>query len=412
MKELVWLRRESWEELQTLLKNIQIRKSPAVAKAAMHFTGTGSNSRIFLDLPENKPGYDGMFKVVYDCQERAFTVLDPFDPEKETAGFAYINGVYTEIPAESIDLNENVLADKEIMLPDGTTATVKEGYVSLCLDPEGGTSFTLTPEVVKRVYDGEFCVEYNRKKDLLAIVDGSNARGETAGYALINGVSTKIPSANLFLDANHLEAKTITLRDGTTAEVLEGYVSLCLDPNGRTFFALAPEASGRIYVGEFAVEYNRKEDVLVIVDGSNAKSSVAGNLLCNGVYTPMPSGKLPVEEGTLCIALDSDGKLSYKILANPFNRIYDGEFAVCYDPKNNLVDVLDGTTGSIGTAGHAFLDGEWNALAGASLVPENGYLCLRYGEEGASYAIVEKPQIPLVKWAEKPPEEEEEGGEE
>ncbi|MBO4303273.1 MAG: hypothetical protein J6A21_01670, partial [Lentisphaeria bacterium] len=183
MKDLVWLRRESWEELQTLLKNIQIRKSPAVAKAAMHFTGTGSNSRIFLDLPENKPGYDGMFKVVYDCQERAFTVLDPFDPEKETAGFAYINGVYTEIPAESIDLDVDVLADREIMLPDGTTATVKEGYVSLCLDPEGGTAFTITPEVVKRVYDGEFCVEYNRKNDLLAIVDGSNARGETAGYA-------------------------------------------------------------------------------------------------------------------------------------------------------------------------------------------------------------------------------------
>ena len=405
MKDLVWLRRESWEELQTLLKNIQIRKSPAVAKAAMHFTGTGSNSRIFLDLPENKPGYDGMFKVVYDCQERAFTVLDPFDPEKETAGYAYINGVYTEVLAKSIDLDESVLADKEIMLPDGTTATVKEGYVSLCLDPEGGTAFTLTPEVVKRVYDGEFCVEYNRKKDMLAVVDGSNARGETAGYALINGVSTKIHSANLSLDANHLEAKTITLRDGTTAEVLEGVVSLCLDPNGRTFFVLAPEASGRIYVGEFAVEYNRKEDVLVVVDGSNAKSSVAGNLLCNGVYMSMPSGKLPVEEGTLCIALDASGELSYKILSRPFNRIYDGEFAVVYDPEGGLIDVLDGTTGSIETAGHAFLDGEWNAVAGASLVPKDGYLCLRYGGNGVTYSIVEKPHISLVRWAEEPPEE-------
>ena len=311
MNDLVWLRRESWEEFQNLLKNIQVRQSPGVSKASVHFTGTGGNSRIFLDLPEKRPGYDGMFKVAYDPEEQVFTLLDPLDPEGETAGYAYINGIYTEIPAQSIDLDESALAEKEIMLPDGTTATVKEGYVSLCLDPEGETSFTITPEVVKRVYDGEFCVEYNRKEDALVIVDGSNARG---GFA--------------------------------------------------------------------------------------------GSVLCNGVCVDMPAGKLDVEEGTLCIALDASGKLSYKILSRPFNRIYDGEFAVVYDPESGLIDVVDGTSGSIGTAGHAFLNGEWKALAGASLVPREGYLCLRYGGNGVTYSIVEKPHISLVRWAEEPPEEE------
>ena len=64
MNDLVWLKRESWEDLFRLLKNIQIRMNPAVSVPAVNFTSTGQNSRIFLDLPDSSDAYYGYFKVI------------------------------------------------------------------------------------------------------------------------------------------------------------------------------------------------------------------------------------------------------------------------------------------------------------------------------------------------------------
>ncbi|MBR2363936.1 MAG: hypothetical protein IKA79_01930, partial [Lentisphaeria bacterium] len=173
MNDLVWLKKESWQHLQDLLKNIQLRHNPAIARAAVHYTGTGSNSRIFLDIPEKLCRYDGMFKVIQKEEDRV-TIFDPFDPEGVSAGYAYINGEYKEILSERVFLDEEKLSDNTMLLPDGTCIEVKEGYISLALDPEGKTFFALTPELRKRIYTGEFAVEYNHKEDKIVIVDGSD----------------------------------------------------------------------------------------------------------------------------------------------------------------------------------------------------------------------------------------------
>ena len=306
MNDLVWLKRESWEDLFRLLKNIQIRMNPAVSLPAVNFTSTGQNSRIFLDLPAPSDAYCGYFKVTKGEKKDSLTVCDGMNLSSEIAGYAYINGVYTEVKAETIPLDEEKLTDGIVTLPDGQEAAVKEGYISLALDPEG-----------------------------------------------------------------------------------------------KTFFALTPELRKRIYTGEFSVEYNHKEDRIVVVDGSDAKSGYAGHIFRNGEYMQVPAGSMEVQEGTLCIVLDSSGSLYYKIITKTAqHRIYDGEFAVQYDPESGLIEVFDGTYCS-GNAGHVFLDGKWTSVSAASLIPKEGYLCLRYSaEEGVTFAIVDKPEIKLVKWKE------------
>ena len=303
MNDLVWLKRESWEDLFRLLKNIQIRMNPAIGLPAVNFTSTGQNSRIFLDLPDTSGAYHGYFKVIKGKEEDSIIICDGMSLSSEIAGYAYINGVYTEIKAETVTLEDDKLADGIITLPDGKEKEVKEGYISLALDPAGKAFFALTPQIIKRIYDGEF-----------------------------------------------------------------------------------------------AVEYNYKLDRLVIVDGSNAKDEFAGCVFRNGEYVSVPAGSLEVKEGTLCIAMDSAGEISYKIISHPAMRIYDGEFAVLHNPESNLIEVFDGTYAGA-DAGHAFVDGKWNTVPAASLIPKEGYLCLRYSASaGVTFSIVDKPSIPLERW--------------
>ena len=303
MNDLVWLKRESWEDLFRLLKNIQIRMNPAIGLPAVNFTSTGQNSRIFLDLPDTSGAYHGYFKVIKGKEEDSIIICDGMSLSSEIAGYAYINGVYTEIKAETVPLEDEKLADGIITLPDGKEKEVKEGYISLALDPAGKAFFALTPQIIKRIYDGEF-----------------------------------------------------------------------------------------------AVEYNYKLDRLVIVDGSNAKDEFAGCVFRNGEYVSVPAGSLEVKEGTLCIAMDSAGEISYKIIRRPAMRIYDGEFAVLHNPESNLIEVFDGTYAGT-DAGHAFVDGKWNTVPAASLIPKEGYLCLRYSASaGVTFSIVDKPSIPLERW--------------
>ncbi|MBR2904871.1 MAG: hypothetical protein IKC08_03140 [Lentisphaeria bacterium] len=316
MNDLVWLKRESWEDLFRLLKNIQIRMNPAVSVPAVNFTSTGQNSRIFLDLPDSSDAYYGYFKVIKGEKNDSFIICDGMSLSSEIAGYAYINGVYTEIKAATVPLDEEKLTDGIITLPDGKKKEVKEGYISLALDPEGKVFFALTPQIIKR-----------------------------------------------------------------------------------------------IYTGEFSVEYNHKEDQLVIVDGSDAKSQYAGFIFRNGEYYHVPAGSLELAEGTLCLVLDSSGEVSYKIVKQPAMRTYDGEFTVQYDPESGLIEVFDGTYGT-GNAGHVFLDGKWTSVSAASIIPKEGYLCLRYSaEEGVTFSIVDKPAIKLERW-EKPAEAPEEETEE
>ncbi|MBR2364255.1 MAG: hypothetical protein IKA79_03545, partial [Lentisphaeria bacterium] len=125
----------------------------------------------------------------------------------------------------------------------------------------------------------------------------------------------------------------------------------------------------------------------------------AGHVFRNGEYMQVPAGSLEVTEGTLCIVLDSSGSLYYKIITQTVqHRVYDGEFAVQYNPETNFIDIFDGTHGGQ-TAGHAFLDGKWKTIPSASLIPKEGYLCLRYsGDAGVTFAIVDKPHIALERW--------------
>ena len=159
MNDLVWLKRESWEDLFRLLKNIQIRMNPAIGLPAVNFTSTGQNSRIFLDLPDTSGAYHGYFKVIKGKEEDSIIICDGMSLSSEIAGYAYINGVYTEIKAETVPLEDDKLADGFITLPDGKEKEVKEGYISLALDPDGKTFFALSPQIIKRIYDGEFAVE-------------------------------------------------------------------------------------------------------------------------------------------------------------------------------------------------------------------------------------------------------------
>lgn len=297
MNDLVWLKRESWEELFHLLKNIQIRQTPCAALPAIHFTGAGKGTRIFLDLPDMKDAYYGYFKVCKNTNNDKLLIGDGSCFSSETAGYAYINGIYTEIPAKSIDLDETLFHQKKISLKNGRQLMVKEAFLSLCLDPAGKVSFKLVPEVTKRVYDGEF-----------------------------------------------------------------------------------------------AVEYSKKQKKILILDGSDAKSGYAGRLFRNGKYIRMPSGALEVQEGTLCIFLSSSGKVFYKIIQTPSLRIYDGEFLVEYNEKSNLIDVFDGMYAPGNQAGHVYLDGKWKTLPAASLEAKEGYLCIKCNAKGdISYVIVKNP---------------------
>ena len=213
MNDLVWLKKDSWNDLQTLLKNIQIRQKSAIKKPAVHYTANGANSRIFLDIP-GKKNYDGMFKVVYTGND-LLLVNDGLDMRSDVAGFAYINGDYKEIASEYVRINEKDLADKSIFLEDGRKLEVKEGFFSLVLDEKGNTFFAITAEIKTRIYDGEFAVEYDQKKDLLTVTDGSNGTSGFAGHAFLDGKWHHIPSKAL--------------------PVKEGYFSLKYSAKGVTF---------------------------------------------------------------------------------------------------------------------------------------------------------------------------------
>lgn len=257
------------------------------------------------------------------------------------------------------------------------------------------------PETAKyKSYDGPFCCSYF-PDEKVHIFDPFDLEKKVAGYAYINGVYTEVKAKTVSLEEDKLADGVITLPDGKKKEVKEGYISLALDPEGKTFFALTPELRKRIYTGEFSVEYNHKEDRIVVVDGSDAKSGYAGHVFRNGEYMQVPAGSMEVQEGTLCIVLDSSGSLYYKIITKTAqHRIYDGEFTVQHDPESGLIEVFDGTYCS-GNAGHVFLDGKWTSVSAASLIPKEGYLCLRYSaEEGVTFAIVDKPEIKLAKWKE------------
>ena len=259
-------------------------------------------------------------------------------------------------------------------------------------------------------YEGPFCCSYFPDGNI-HVFDPFDMDKKIAGYAYINGVYTEVKAETVPLDEEKLTDGIVTLPDGKEKEVKEGYISLALDPEGKVFFALTPQIIKRIYTGEFSVEYNHKEDQLVIVDGSDAKSQYAGSIFRNGEYYHVPAGSLEVAEGTLCLVLDSSGEVSYKIVKQPAMRTYDGEFTVQYDPESGLIEVFDGTYGT-GNAGHVFLDGKWTSVSAASIIPKEGYLCLRYSaEEGVTFSIVDKPAIKLERW-EKPAEAPEEETEE
>ena len=252
-------------------------------------------------------------------------------------------------------------------------------------------------------YCGQFAVLAKGEKEEVRITDPCDTEDKVAGYAYINGVYTEVKASTVPLEEDKLADGVITLPDGKEKEVKAGYISLALDPAGKAFFALTPQIIKRIYTGEFAVEYNHKLDQIVIVDGSDAKSQYAGSIFRNGEYYHVPAGSLEVAEGTLCLVLDSKGKVSYKIMKQPAMRMYDGEFTVQHDPESGLIEVFDGSYGS-GNAGHVFLDGKWTSVPAASLIPKEGYLCLRYSaEQGVTFSIVDKPAIKLERW-EKPVE--------
>ena len=259
------------------------------------------------------------------------------------------------------------------------------------------------PETAKyNSYDGPFCCSYF-PDEKVHIFDPFDQEKKIAGYVYINGVYTEVKASTVPLEEDKLADGVITLPDGKEKEVKAGYISLALDPAGKAFFALTPQIIKRIYTGEFAVEYNHKLDQIVIVDGSDAKSQYAGSIFRNGEYYHVPAGSLEVAEGTLCLVLDSKGKVSYKIMKQPAMRMYDGEFTVLHDPESGLIEVFDGSYGS-GNAGHVFLDGKWTSVPAASLIPKEGYLCLRYSaEQGVTFSIVDKPAIKLERW-EKPVE--------
>ncbi len=280
---------------------------------------------------------------------------------------------------------------------------VSDGNLQIDRMP-GGTLLRAIPQPERKQplqqYEGAFSVLAKEGKEV-RIKDPFDAENKIAGYAYINGVYTEVKAATVPLDEEKLTDGIVTLPDGQEAAVKEGYISLALDPEGKTFFALTPELRKRIYTGEFSVEYNHKEDRIVVVDGSDAKSGYAGHVFRNGEYMQVPAGSMEVQEGTLCIVLDSSGSLYYKIITKTAqHRIYDGEFTVQHDPESGLIEVFDGTYGT-GNAGHVFLDGKWTSVSAASLIPKEGYLCLRYSAEaGVTFAIVDKPEIKLAKWKE------------
>lgn len=262
----------------------------------------------------------------------------------------------------------------------------------------GGTLLRFRPDPEKEPelppYEGAFAVGLSPDEKKIIVKDPFDLSGKTAGYAYINGEHTLIPAAEKTIaEQEEWKIETVEL-SGKEENVQSCIFSLALSPAGKVFFALTPQVVKRVYDGEFAVEYNQKEKALVIVDGSNAKNRIAGSLFCNGIYKKMPSGKLQAKTGTLCIALHSSGRLSYQIISEVEARIYDGEFAVEYDPATKMLHVFDGMYGPYsGAAGHAFLDGVWTNIPGVALLPKNGYVCLRYSrKDGASFIIVDKPE--------------------
>ena len=217
MNDLVWLKKDTWNNLQSLLKNIQIRQDFAITKPFVHYTGTGANSRLFLDIPGRK-NYDGMFKVVH-AGKNLLLVSDALNMNSEIAGFAYINGTYKEIASEYVLLSEKDLAEKTITLHNGKTIKVKEGFFSLVLDEKGNTFFAVTPEISKCVYDGEFAVKYDRKNDRLTVTDGSNGKSGFAGYAFLDGKWQNIPAKALAVKEGIVSLKYSA--EGVTFEILD-----------------------------------------------------------------------------------------------------------------------------------------------------------------------------------------------
>lgn len=300
MKELVWLKRESWEALQHLLQNIQLRQSPAIAAAAVHYTANGADSKLHLDIPGRKNGYDGMFKVL-SLEKDLLTVCDGLDINSPAAGYAYINGQYTEIPSEKIVIDENKLRTNFVKVPYGELVEVKEGYLSLALSPAGKVFFALTPQVVKRVYDGEFAVEYNQKEKALVIVDGSNAKNRIAGSLFCNGIYKKMPSGKL-------QAKTGTL-------------CIALHSSGRLSYQIISEVEARIYDGEFAVEYDQGTKMLHVFDGMYGPySGAAGHAFLDGVWTNIPAGALLPKNGYVCLRYSRKDGASFIIVDKPENK--------------------------------------------------------------------------------------------
>lgn len=222
MNDLVWLRRTSWEDQQTLLKNIQVRNSPVISKGAVHYTGTGNNSRIFLDIPGRK-SYDGMFKV-FQKYDGTISVADGLDPASDTAGIACINGLYTEILSETLPVDEEELLPVKITLADNSTATIREGFVCLVLDEKGNTFFAITPEIYSSIYDGEFAVKYSRKQKQLLVVDGSNRKSGSAGHIFFNGKWKNLPAGSL--------------------EPENGYLCIACSSNGSITYVITDTPSG------------------------------------------------------------------------------------------------------------------------------------------------------------------------
>lgn len=130
--------------------------------------------------------YDGPFCCAL-TPDGSIKIFDPYDYSGATAGEAYLNGIYTDIPSEILELNDDDFCDEVVVGPDGKTRTVRSAYVCLALSANGDCKCVIEAHPDNGIYDGEFAVEYDQKNDRILILDGTLSAGKIAGYAFLDG---------------------------------------------------------------------------------------------------------------------------------------------------------------------------------------------------------------------------------